>query len=99
MPRRKRPRHDEGRSGHHNDGWLEQIVAGCGVPEEKYPSYLRFACELYVTMRHKPPLGFSEATKRLVMKWWRRGLAGHVLWRIGAAILDHNHQSAGKQDT
>jgi len=30
---------------------------------------------------------FSQRTKRVVMKWFRRGLSGHLMWLIGDAIL------------
>jgi hypothetical protein len=29
----------------------------------------------------------SEATKRVVEKWFRRGLSGHLMWLIGEAVL------------
>jgi len=29
----------------------------------------------------------SEAVKRVVMKWFRRGLHGNLLWLVGGAIL------------
>jgi len=30
---------------------------------------------------------FSQRTKRVVMKWFRRGLSGHLMWLIGRSIL------------
>ena len=30
---------------------------------------------------------YSEATKRVVQKWFERGLSGHLMWLIGEAIL------------
>jgi hypothetical protein len=34
------------------------------------------------------PSDFSVLTKRVVQKWFERGLRGNLLWRIGEAILD-----------
>jgi len=31
---------------------------------------------------------FSQRTKRVVMKYFRRGLHGRALWRIGQAVLE-----------
>ncbi len=35
-----------------------------------------------------PVPDYSEATKRVVEKWFRRGLSGHLMWLIGQVVLD-----------
>ena len=93
MPARKRT--IPGRSGHDYHGWIEAVVRDCRVPEERFDDYLRFALELYVTLRrgerrHRRegcPTDYSRPTKLVVMKWFRRGLHGYLLWAIGAALI------------
>jgi hypothetical protein len=43
---------------------------------------------------------FSSRNKRVVMKWFRRGLHGNLLWRIGVALLGRLYPDAatGKVD-
>jgi len=38
--------------------------------------------------RPRPFPDFSMRTKRVVMKWFRRGLSGHLMWLIGDRILN-----------
>jgi hypothetical protein len=57
-----------------------------GVTRRRDPSQ-----ELGVTEprleRPRPFPDFSMRTKRVVLKYFRRGLHGNLLWRIGEAIL------------
>lgn len=73
------------------DGWpgrfLNRIVAESGAPEELRKYYFRFATEFYHSIRRRPEPDFEEITKRVVMKWFKRGLSGKLLWQIGSAIL------------
>jgi len=39
------------------------------------------------TMRRRRFPDFSMRTKRIVAKWFRRGLHGRALWRIGEALI------------
>ena len=39
------------------------------------------------TMRHRRFPDYSMETKRIVAKWFERGLSGHLMWLIGEAIL------------
>ena len=38
---------------------------------------------------------FSRRTKMTVMKWFRRGLSGHLMWLIGERLMGRMHPSAG----
>ena len=40
------------------------------------------------TMRHRRFPDYSMGTKRIVAKWFARGLHGNLLWRVGEAILN-----------
>ena len=40
------------------------------------------------TMRHRCFPDYSMGTKRIVAKWFARGLHGNLLWRVGEAILN-----------
>jgi len=74
---------------------LAAIVRGCGCPEEQFAYYLAFAREIELTLRRRPQAAsrkfqaqdFSSRTKRVVAKWFGRGLSGHVMWLIGDAIM------------
>jgi hypothetical protein len=57
-------------------------------------AYLAFAHELMRTLRQPPRTprspsafpGYSRRTKRVVQKWFERGLSGHLMWLIGEAV-------------
>jgi len=60
-------------------------VSGLSPGQEE--AGLAFARELVVSMHRAPDPDFSRRTKRIVTKWFRRGLSGHALWRIGEALI------------
>jgi len=62
---------------------VDEFVPDCS---EK-PAYLAFAQEFARSVHRAPVPDFEAGTKRVVMKWFRRGLHGNLLWRIGDAVL------------
>jgi len=100
MSSRKRPQ-PEHRSPHELRLWA--IVDSLVADGSEKAAYVSFARELAIAERHclppdnpkfrdqKPECRIAgrtnEATKRVVMKWFRRGLSGHLMWLIGEAIL------------
>ncbi|MBM3322385.1 hypothetical protein FJY69_02750 [candidate division WOR-3 bacterium] len=67
---------------------LAVIVDRAGVPEAQRLEYRRYAFELGRTMHRRPVADYERGTKLVVMRWFRRGLSGHRLWRIMAGILE-----------
>ncbi len=66
---------------------------GCGVPVCFFPAVLAFGREFLLSVRRHPGrAGFSPATRRLAMKWFRRGVSGRLLWLVAEALL------AGRRD-
>jgi hypothetical protein len=81
--------------GHRHSGVMLREVVSAVVPEDECEQYLPFARELYATF-HRPPVpDFTRRTKLVVQKWFRRGLSGHLLWRIGERLLGRLHPAAG----
>ena len=71
-----------------------RAVEAAGVSDEERPFYLDFAQELDLSLRHGQQLkpqapDFSTGTKRIVAKWFGRGLSGHKLWLVGEALLHY----------
>jgi hypothetical protein len=78
---------------------LRAIVDELIPDTERRPEYLLFARELDLCLRRvrRPSVlhsglwslnsDFSVGTKRTVAKWFRRGLSGRTLWRIGEALI------------
>jgi hypothetical protein len=58
-----------------------------GDLEAKRPFYYQFAAELTRTLRAPVNGDFSMQTKRVVQRWFERGLSGHVLWAIGKELM------------
>jgi hypothetical protein len=81
--------------GHRHSGEMLREVVAAVVPEDDCERYLPFARELYATFRNKPQASsrkhqapdFSRRTKMTVMKWFRRGLSGHLMWLIGERLI------------
>jgi hypothetical protein len=94
MSRRKRPQ-PEHRSPHELRLWA--IVDSLVTDNSQKAAYLAFAHELMAVERRQPQASshklqapdFSMRTKRVVQKWFDRGLSGHLLWLIGEAIMQH----------
>ena len=89
MGERRHPDRPGGPAGH-PDGFLRELVGTLACPHEQRAAYLTFAFELYRTLARPPVPGFSHHTQRVVMKWFRRGLSGKLMWLIGEAILVRN---------
>jgi hypothetical protein len=74
---------------------LREIVDVLVQDESRKPAYLSFAHELMAAERRQPQASshklqdpdFSQRTKRMVMKWFERGLSGHLLWLVGRAAI------------
>jgi hypothetical protein len=67
---------------------LAGIVDRAGVPVALQPRYVSYASELCRSMHRRPALDYERGTKVVVMRWFRRGLSGHLLWRVMAGVLD-----------
>ncbi|MCX6842758.1 MAG: hypothetical protein NTX53_10795 [candidate division WOR-3 bacterium] len=79
-------------------------MTASGLAPGQEEAGLAFARELVATMRHgrlgtrselpernsvmSPPPDFSRRTKSVVAKWFRRGLSGRALWRVGEAVME-----------
>jgi len=93
MGRRKTPRPEH--QGPH-ELRLREIVNELVSDDSQKQAYLAFAHELAVAERsssfvHRPSSevpDFTPRTKRIVQKWFRRGLSGHLMWLIGERILN-----------
>ena len=67
---------------------LRDLVAAV-VPEGERSAYLPFARELRATL-HRPPVpDFSRSTKRVVMRWFKRGLSGRLMRLVGQRLIEH----------
>jgi hypothetical protein len=84
MKRRKRqqPEHE---SPHEQR--LREIVDVLVHDDYQKQAYLAFAREFASSVHRVPAPDFEPGTKRVVMKWFRRGLSGHRLWLIGRALM------------
>lgn len=51
------------------------------------PAYYQFAAELQRSLRAPVNGDFTMRTKRVVQRWFERGLSGHVLWAIGKELM------------
>jgi hypothetical protein len=79
MKRRHRRRHHPERQPRPS---LEAIVRTCGCSDDQLPAYLAFAREFSHTMRKPAGLFLPMHQRRIIQKWFERGLSGHVLKRI-----------------
>ena len=61
-------------------------VGVAGVSDEQRPFYLCFARELERSLCRRLGPDYSSWTKRIVEKWFIRGLNGHKMWLIGQAL-------------
>ena len=70
---------------------VDELVPDC----LQKPAYLQFAMELARAERasynvHRTTLRVpdcSTRTKRVVLKYFKRGLHGHLLWLVGQAVI------------
>jgi len=65
---------------------LREVVSAV-VPEPERERYLPFARELCATLKRPPGPDYTRRTKRVVGRWFGRGLHGKLLWRIGVELL------------
>jgi hypothetical protein len=92
MSRRKRPQPEHG-SPHEQR--LREIVDEIVSDDSQKQAYLTFARELmaagrsssFVRRPSSEAPDFSMRTKRVVEKWFGRGLHGNLLWLIGESVL------------
>ena len=82
---------------------LRAVVDSLVVDSSEKAAYIAFARELMAAQRRstrpdspefryqKPECSMGgytpEPVKRVVMKWFRRGLSGHLMWLIGRSVL------------
>jgi hypothetical protein len=92
MATRRRKKPARGRPRNPLDA-IRAAVAGLGCREEERDSYLAFGQELFQAMTRPPVPDFEEQAKRVVAKWFKRGLSGKLLWELGCAII---HSRFGK---
>jgi hypothetical protein len=92
MKRRHRRRHHPERQPRPS---LEAIVRACGCDGEQLPAYLAFAREFSRNMRKPAGLFLPVRQRRIIQKWFERGLSGYVLKRI----LDRLFASQQSQKT
>jgi hypothetical protein len=78
------------------DTRLRAVVKESGVPEAMAGSYLAFAREFYravsrlniglpLRLRQRE---FPAPTRRVVERWFERGLSGKALWRVGSGVVN-----------
>ena len=79
----RRPKEPEHR---HSGKFVREVVAGV-VPAEDRERYMPFARELCASLKRPPGPDYTRRTKAVIMRWFRRGLRGKLLWRIGVGLL------------
>jgi len=84
MSRRKH--HPPHRQNQHEQR-LRAIVDALVQDDSQKAAYLAFLLELMSTMHHAPAPDFEYRTKRVVQKWFERGLHGKLLWLLGRAAM------------
>jgi len=84
MSRRKRyPSHHE----NPHEQRLRMIVSLYVPDGPERQAYLAFARELMRSIHRDPVPDYEPGTKRVVQKWFERGLHGHLLWLVGQAVI------------
>ena len=76
--RKKQPEHESPHKA--RVAWAVGVARVC---DEERPVYLAFANELEGSLRCRLGPDYSRRTKRIVEKWFIRGLSGHKMWLIG----------------
>ena len=72
---------------------VREIVVRAGVPASRVDAYTDFAVEFHTFVRRKLAPEFDAAIRDLVMKYFRRGYSGHLLWRVGSSLMDWHFRS------
>ena len=65
---------------------LRAFVESCGVPECERELYVAFARAFHRSLRRPPKPDYSMRTKRVVQRFFERGLKGKLLVAIGCEI-------------
>jgi hypothetical protein len=66
---------------------LREIVGLLVADGPEQQAYLSFARELTHSMHRDPVPDYERGTKLVVMRWFKRGLHGHLLWLVGQAVV------------
>jgi hypothetical protein len=77
-------------SSHHEDPREQRlrVIVSLFVPDgPERQAYLAFARELTRTIHRDPVPDYERNTKLVVMRWFKRGLHGHLLWLVGQAVV------------
>jgi hypothetical protein len=89
MARRKVKR----RARQQSDELVREAVAAV-VPARERVRYAAFARELCTTLKRPPGPDYTRRTKAVIARWFRRGLHGNLLWRIGVGLLGRLYPDA-----
>jgi hypothetical protein len=65
---------------------VREVVAAV-VPKRERERYMPFARELCASLKRPPGPDYTRRTKMVIVRWFRRGLHGNLLWRIGSALI------------
>jgi hypothetical protein len=66
---------------------LREIVDEFVPDSPERPAYLSFAREVALSVHREPVPDYEPGTKRVVQKWFERGLHGRLLWLVGQAVI------------
>ena len=75
---------------HHDDPHEQRLrmIVSLFVPDgPERLAYLAFARELTRSIHRDPVTDYERGTKLVVMRWFKRGLRGHLLWLVGQAVV------------
>ena len=72
---------------HRHSGQFVREVVAAVVPARDRERYMPFARELCTTLKRPPGSDYTRRTKAVIVRWFRRGLHGNLLWRIGVGLL------------
>jgi hypothetical protein len=75
------------------DELVREVVAAV-VPARERARYMPFARELCATLKRPPGPDYTRQTKAVIVRWFRRGLHGNLLWRIGSGLLGRLYPDA-----
>jgi hypothetical protein len=73
---------------------LVREVVDAVVPAREHTRYMPFARELCATLKRPPGPDYTRRTKAVITRWFRRGLHGNLLWRIGVGLLGRLYPDA-----
>ena len=76
-----------------SDELVREVVAAV-VPARERGRYVTFARELCATLKRPPGPDYTRRTKMVIARWFRRGLHGNLLWRIGIGLVGRLYPDA-----